>query len=114
MKSANEEMFELGFKALSRIVHANARNKGFWDGERNLGESIALIHSELSEALEALRAGNPKDGHCPEFSGLEVELADAIIRIMDLAGGLDLNVAGAVSAKIAYNKNRPAKHGKAF
>ena len=91
-----------------------ARDHGWHDEERSDGEILALIHSEVSEALQALREGNPPDKYCPEFSSLEVELADVIIRIMDYAGSRDLDIAGAILAKMEFNKNRPYKHGKAF
>lgn len=102
------------FNTVKNRVHANAKRAGFWDKERNKGEAIALMHSELSEALEWLRHGNKKSDHIPEFSGLEEEMADVIIRIMDFAGGFDLDIAGAVIAKIAYNETREHKHGKEF
>lgn len=95
-------------------VHQLSRSKGFWDQGLNLGEKIALMHSELSEALEGIRKGNPRDEHCPDFSSLEIELADAVIRILDLAGGVGLRVGEAVVAKVAYNESRAYKHGKKF
>ena len=106
--------FEDEFQSLQKRVHQNARDKGWWDEARNAGEGIALMHSELSEALEALRKGNPADEKCPEFTNLEVELADTIIRIMDFAEGMHLDIAGAIVAKHEYNKTRPHKHGKKF
>ena len=82
---------------------------------QNDGEKIALMHSELSECLEGLRHGNPPDDKCPEFSSAEVELADTIIRIFDLAERRGWNVADALFAKTLYNRSRPHKHGgKAF
>lgn len=96
-------------------VNSTAKAKGWWDKERNDGEIIALMHSELSEALEALRHGNPPDGHIPDFNGVEAEMADTVIRIMDFGKARGLRIAEALEAKMAYNANRPYKHGgKAF
>lgn len=106
--------FETEFWNMQDAVHNNARDKGWWDEARNDGEAIALMHSELSEALEALRKGNPNDEKCPQFTNLEVELADCIIRILDFAGGNGLDIAGAIVAKHEFNKTRPHKHGKKF
>jgi NTP pyrophosphatase (non-canonical NTP hydrolase) len=79
---------------------------------RNLGEQIALMHSELSEALEWERKqpGAPSD-HIPGFTGLEEEFADVLIRIFDTSAGMKLRLGEAVLAKMAFNSQRPHKHG---
>ena len=108
-------MFTEAYNDKAKEVYQTARNTGWWEKERNDGEIIALMHSELSEALTAIRHGNPPDVHLPEFTGVEVELADVIIRIMDFSSARGHRVAEALEAKIAYNKTRPYKHGgKAF
>jgi len=99
---------------IAKKVYKNAVNHGFWKEEPNDGERMALIHAEISEALEALRDGNPSSSKIMEFSNLEEELADAVIRIMDYAFGKDLDIAGAIIAKIEYNQNREYMHGKSF
>lgn len=108
--------FVRGWTNVANEIHSTACDKGFWeDGvERNDGEMLCLIHSEISEALEALRAGNPPDDKLPTFNSVEVELADAVIRIMDLAEARGWQVAKAIEAKAKFNKSRPFKHGKKF
>ena len=72
---------------------------------RNVGEMLALVHSEISEALEGHRK-DLMDDHLPNRKMIEVELADAVIRICDMAAGLDLDLPGAIYDKCIYNANR--------
>lgn len=71
----------------------------------NVPEKLCLIHSEVSEGMEGFRKGL-MDDKLPRRSMLEVELADAVIRIFDLAGGLGLDVAGAMVEKLQFNATR--------
>ena len=98
--------------SLVALCHGLAIEGGWWNDpatgaqrDRNDGELIALMHSELSEALEALRK-DLMDDHLPHRKGVECELADTIIRIMDYAGARDLDVAGALVEKLRYNSTR--------
>lgn len=103
----------MDIKELGKEVHQIAVDKGFWDEDRNFGEMIALVHAELSEALEADRE-DAMDNKLPHRKGVEVELADAIIRILDMGEGLGLDLEGAIREKINYNSTRPHKHGKKY
>ena len=97
---------------LAEQIHAANAAKGFWESD-NTGEKIALMHSELSEALEADRKNLVSD-HIPNFTGVEEELADCMIRIMDFAGHHSLRLGEAIIAKLQYNLSRPYKHGKSY
>jgi len=91
-------------------INQYAHDKGWWDKPREFGTLIALVHSELSEALEAERV-NMQSDKIPEFSGVEEELADTIIRILDMAKELKLDLIGALRAKMDYNDTRAYRHG---
>ncbi len=101
-------------RSWTKDIHANAVAHGWWDDpERNLPELLCLIHSEISEALEAYRDGEidtvVHDNGKPE--GFWVEIADAVIRAMDLAGRFDVDLEHIIALKHEYNKSRPFRHG---
>lgn len=99
------------WESVAAAVQEIAAAKGWWKGDRNNGEIIALMHSELSEALEGLRHGNPASEHIPAFSAVEEEFADVVIRIMDVALARGWKVADAIVAKIEFNRGREYMHG---
>jgi NTP pyrophosphatase (non-canonical NTP hydrolase) len=111
LKEVFNNTFCHNFNTISEMVHTNAVKKGFWENPKNDGEMIALMHSELSEALEGLRHGDPPSDHIQSFSSVEEELADVIIRIMDYSVGKNLNISKAILEKIEFNNGREYMHG---
>lgn len=105
------------FEATAKRCWKNAEDKGFHEDQRSFAEEIALMHSELSEALEYSRKVNVEDqksDHIPQYSGMEEELADVIIRIMDTSKTRGFRIGGAIIAKMKFNSTRERKHGKLF
>ena len=92
-------------------VHKTAVEHGWWDAPRPVGEVLMLMVTELAETMEAYRSGNPESEKIPGFSQMEEELADVVIRLLDYAGGENLDIEGALLAKMAYNEKRPYRHG---
>lgn len=92
---------------LSAYCHAQAREMGWWNKTRPVPECLMLMVSEIAEAMEGDRK-NADDDHLPHRKMFVVELADLMIRTLDLAGGLGLTVelAEALVEKLEYNKQR--------
>lgn len=109
---------------LAKQIYEANKAKGFWDQERNLGEMLMLVASELAEALEAHRTNRFADWDKFEYKNVpfadsikdsfEDEVADAIIRLLDLCGGLGINIEKHVAEKLKYNATRPRLHGKQY
>lgn len=118
-KNPNTEIIVMSLATLQEVCHEASKARGWWhrrDGKHLLSDpeyapyviatKIALIHSEVSEGLKGDRR-DKMDDKLPHRSMLEVELADALIRVLDLAGQLKLDVAGAVMEKLDFNDVRP-------
>ena len=108
-------------------IHKAAKEKGFYDEPRETGTLLMLIVSELSEALEADRRDLHADVYSYEHTGkdsesfrafmkntFEDEIADAVIRLMDLCGYMGIDLDYHIREKLAYNKQREYKHGKNY
>lgn len=101
---------------LIKSAHENSVNHGFWEKDKNFGEVIALMHTELSEAYEEYRNNKKLDETYYEEDGkpcgVPSELADVVIRIFDFCGGANIDLEKIILEKMEYNKTRPYKHGK--
>lgn len=127
--------------SLAQGIYEVTKSKGFWDKERNVGEMLMLITSELGEAMEAHRKNKfaksddffyDLESHLPishpnhsieDFKSsfeknikdtFEDEIADAIIRLLDLCAGLGIDIDFQIKQKLKYNQTRQKFHGKAY
>lgn len=101
---------------LVKRAHDNSVKHGFWENEKNFGDVVALMHTELSEAYEEYRHNKSytetyyEDGNKP--CGIPSELADVVIRVFDFCGGAGIDLEEIVLEKMKYNESRPYKHDK--
>lgn len=115
------DKYEMFAGSLQELCHGLAKEAGWHNKPRELGTDLMLIVSEVSEAMEGARK-DLMDDHLPHRKMLEVELADAMIRILDTAGKYNLDIGGAMVEKLIYNTeradhklaNRDADGGKKF
>lgn len=94
---------EMTLREIASRIHENAANHGWWDEERTVPELLCLIHSEVSEALEAYREN--------DWEHIGEELADIIIRTLDMAEGLGFDIQAELIRKHHINLNRTYRHG---
>ena len=93
---------------LSGEIHDDSTSAGWWDDGDDkyvLATKLMLTVSEIAEAMEGVRK-DLMDDHLPHRKMVEVEVADAIIRLLDFAGALNMDIGGAVMEKLEYNRNR--------
>ena len=132
-------MIKTMINKLAQEIHEGNKARGFYEGEKNIGEMLCLVHSEISEALEADRKGKyfKQSPNIDDFSSdnefndvgerywkiefessikdtFEDEIADAIIRLLDLAAFKSIDIEAHIKAKMRYNSLRPYKHGKKY
>jgi NTP pyrophosphatase (non-canonical NTP hydrolase) len=114
--SKSEILVEYGLDALAAMLHETAKEKGFWDGEYShdkVGNKLALVHSEVTEVLEAIRKSHGSEK-------IVEEMADVIIRLLDVYAAMRNqeqvihSLDEVLEAKINKNKERPRLHGNLF
>jgi len=114
--NSNDILVEYGLDALAATLHETAKEKGFWDGEYShdkIGNKLALVHSEVTEVLEAIRKSHGSEK-------IVEEMADVIIRLLDIYAAMRNqeqvihSLDEVLEAKINKNKERPRLHGNLF
>lgn len=112
----NNLVTDYGLDALSAVLHETAIEKGFWDGEYThdkVGNKLALVHSEITEVLEAIRKSHGSEK-------VVEEMADVIIRLLDVYAAMKNeeevlhSLDEILQKKMEKNKTRPPLHGNLF
>lgn len=114
-----------GLNESAKIIHENNKAKGFWDQDRNVGEALMLVVSELGEAMDAHQKGRfaavgesiymePQVFEARIKDTFEDELADTIIRLLDISAGIGIDIEKHINMKVSYNKTRERLHGKRY
>lgn len=98
--------YETSVNQLVKLCHGLAKDAGWHNKEREVGTLLCLVHSEISEAMEGVRK-NLMDDKLTHRDMFTVELADAVIRIFDMAGKYGLDLGGALVEKLEFNVSRP-------
>ena len=134
---AQNQLLCEGLNSSAQIIFQNNKAKGFWDNERNVGELLMLVTSELGEAMEAHRKGKfanlerlefelspnselPYERHLSAKFEMHVkdtfedELADTFIRLGDLCEKMGIDINSFIEMKMNYNSMRKEKHNKNF
>lgn len=112
LTTSNLELAKFTLNTLSAAIYENNVKAG-WFKDPKTGRKInrdpmvmlMLIVTEVAEAAEGVRKNIP-DTHLPNRPMVEVELADVLVRVFELAGYLQLDLGGAFAEKILYNANR--------
>lgn len=121
-KTAIEDCPESYILTLQQQIHAIAKKKGFWDYDDEptnldpeiINSKLMLIVTEVAEACEALRIGDYQLLGEWRNGTFDDELADILIRVLDLAEAMQIDMQWQIEKKMEYNKNRGEKHGKSF
>lgn len=112
----NTVLTEYGIDALAAVLHENAKEKGFWDGEvtyDKLGNKLALVHSEVTEVLEALRKSKGSQAIVEEIADVIIRLLD-VYAVMQNQGITEHSLEEVMDEKINKNRTRPTLHGNLF
>lgn len=112
----SDEDFVRSYRRVAKKVHRLMKSQGFWRSAKrqDICKRLAHAHSELSEAFECLRSGNPPDKDISDMSGVEVQLADVLGILMDMEIGCGFDISKALLKKMEFNKTRGYLHGRKF